>query len=206
MNFSVGLTTVIFICRNSKIWLRRHYFFIVFLHQNLKTVWWVTDHSMCRCGSTPGSELWDYAGLQVHAGSWERWGHFPPPGCPGYEGKEEACLLPQLHTPQANHRNRNNQYIRFSEAFSNLKAMTCLHMFSNPQHFFVYLSVITVITYCLIFQFQMKHRLSFFVISGDLRGLPYILRIWDPDPSELKHKWIWINLITILNCYTVHAN
>lgn len=193
MNFSVGLTTVIF---------------SYFLHQNLNTVWWVTDHSMCRCGSTPGSELWDYAGLQVHAGSWERWGRSPPPGCPGFGGKEGACLWPPLHTPEADHRHRNKQYISFSEAFSNLEAMTCLHVSSNQQHFSVYLSVRTVRTYRLIFQLQMKHRLSFFVVSGDLRGLPYLLRIRDPDPSELKHKWIWINLMKILNCYTksVHAN
>lgn len=151
------------------------------MHHNLKTVWWVTDHSMCRCGSTPGSELWGYEELQVHAGSWERWGHFPPPRCPGFVEKEEACLLHPLHTPEANPTSETINALSYLKLSLFWKGFVYL----NWQHVSVYLSVIT---YCLIFQFEMKHPLAFFVISGDLCGLPYLLRIWDPNPSELKHK------------------
>lgn len=116
------------LCGNIKNFLNKFNYchFFTLSHHNLKTAWLVTHHSTCRCGSTPGSELWDYEGPQVHAGSWERWGHFLPPGCPGYVGKEEACLLHPLHTPEANQTYiRNNQCIRFSETFSILKTMFC---------------------------------------------------------------------------------
>lgn len=46
----------------------------------------------------------------------------------------------------------------------------------------------SVITYSLIFQSEVKHRFSFFVIFSDLCGLPYLLRVRDPHPSELKHN------------------
>lgn len=107
----------------------------MFSHHNL-TVWWVTDHSMCRCGSTPGSELSGYEGPQVHAGSWERWGHFPPPGCPGYVGKEEACLSNPPYTPEANQTYiRNNRRFRFSEnndlSLYVLKLRLCVSVSNN---------------------------------------------------------------------------
>lgn len=137
---------------------------------------------MCRCGWTPKSELGGYEGPQVRAGSWERWGHFLPPGCLGCVGKEEACLLRPLHTPEA-----NQTYIRLNQRFGFSENNGFLCMFLNWHHFSLNVYLL-VITYRLIFQFEMKHRLSFFVISGDLRGLPYFLGIRDPNPSELKHK------------------
>lgn len=61
----------------------------------------LTDHSMCRCGSTRGSGLWGCAGQQVRAGSWEQWGHFLQPGCPGSVGREEGCCLDPRGTPES---------------------------------------------------------------------------------------------------------
>lgn len=164
-------------------------------------MWWVTDHSMCRCGWTPGSELWDYEGPQVHAGSWEQWGHFPPPGYLGYEGKEEACLLPPLHTLEANQTYiRNNPCIRYF-VFPILKTMVFLYVFLNWQHFSVYLYV------------SVSHNV--------LSHLP----VWDEAPSLLCNLWwsprpsippqdlgskpgwtetqmIWEYFIKTLKCYT----
>ena len=48
--------------------------------------------------------------------------------------------------------------------------------------------VLNVIKYRLILQFEVKNWISFFKISGDLCSLPYILRVWDPDPVVLKKK------------------
>lgn len=51
--------------------------------------------SMYRWFWTPWIALWDCAGLQVHAGSSEQWGHFPPPGCLGCEEGAVLALTGQ---------------------------------------------------------------------------------------------------------------
>lgn len=192
----------IVVCRNSKICIlqncsktqcrrKKQCFYIT-------TVMRVTDRSTCRCGWTPGSELWDYEGLQVHAGSWERSGHFPPPGCQGYVGMEEACSSHPPDTPEAKQKNNSkNQCIKFPPCGNNGLSHVLRRIGLN----------VPVITYRLIFQFEMKHRLSFFVIFGDLCSLPYLLRVWDPNPSELKKKdlTIFYEKIEPSN-HSVHAN
>lgn len=177
--------------------------FFTFSHHNLKTAWLVTHHSTCRCGSTPGSELWDYEGPQVHAGSWERWGHFLPPGCPGYVGKEVACLLHPLHTPEASQTYiRNNQCIRFSEAFYILKTMFCPYMFLNWQHFSV----------CLCASVS-NNVLSHLPVWDEAPSLLLCNLWWSPRPSippqdlGSKPEWtetqmIWKYFIKTLKCYT----
>lgn len=51
--------------------------------------------SRCRWFWTPQIALWDCAGLQVHAGSWERWGRSPRPRCPGCEEEGVEVLMGQ---------------------------------------------------------------------------------------------------------------
>lgn len=61
---------------------------------------------------------------------------------------------------------------------------------------------VCVINYRLILEFQVDDWLPFLVIPDDLCSLPHLLRIWDPDPSQLKTKTHFIPLI----CLTLMLN
>lgn len=56
------------------------------------------------------------------------------------------------------------------------------------QYYYCVCVCVRALNYRLILQFQVDDWLPFLVIPDDLCSLPHLLRIWNPDPSELKTK------------------
>lgn len=125
---------------------------------------------MCRCGWTRGSGLWGCAGLQVHEGNWEQWGHSPQPGCRGYVGKEESCFLDPQDTPEAETARHKKQTISY---------IVSAYQYKSTHDFTLHLKFIWSAGWNHLNEFPVSHMTS--------RMVSLYQSVWPWNWGELKY-------------------